>query len=199
MAGAFGFYGKIPALGDFMRGGQISRSFVNAWDPFLQAGFLVSRATMGEIWKEAYQTAPIWRFGIGASVIEGGPYTGVMMPSQDAVGRPFPLTIVVGAAPPANGLDDREYYLPIEDAALDMLDSLRGKPDLETAILGFDIPSGSNELAADTSEWLSAPDEGYGEPLGLSHIGLPSEQSFQTLLTQDVSAWAGSITKGGVF
>ncbi|MBL4805915.1 MAG: type VI secretion system-associated protein TagF [Rhodobacteraceae bacterium] len=196
MAGAFGFYGKIPALGDFMRGGTISRAFVTAWDPFLQAGFLASRAALGDDWAETYQTAPIWRFSLGAGVIDGGPYTGVMMPSQDAVGRVFPLTLVVASAPPRGGLDTRDYYLPIEDAALNMLDSLRGKIDLENAILNLETPDITTETPDNLSEWLSAPDEGYGQPLGLSHAGLPSETSFQTLLTQDVSTWSGSVTKG---
>lgn len=197
MAGAFGFFGKIPALGDFMRGGDISRRFVTAWDGFLQSGFLESRAILGDDWREAYQTAPIWRFSLGAGVIDGGPYTGVMMPSQDAVGRLFPLTIVAASPPPEGGLDVRDFYLPIEDAALDMLDSLRGKSDLEAAVGKLQLPDISSETANDTSEWLSAPDEGYGEPLGLSHIGLPSKTAFQTLLTQDVSNWSGLVTKRG--
>lgn len=197
MAGAFGFYGKIPALGDFLRGGDISRAFVSAWDGFLQSGLLESRNNLGDSWPEAYQTAPIWRFGLGASVIEGGPYTGVMMPSQDAVGRLFPLTIVIAAPPPAEGLESRDFYLPIEDAALDMLDSLRGKPELEQAVAKLNLPDISTGIAQDTSEWLSAPDAGYGEPLGLSCLGLPSKTAFQTLLTQDVSVWEGSVTKRG--
>jgi len=196
MSGTFGFFGKIPALGDFMRGGNISREFVNAWDPFLQSGILASRAALADGWGEAYQTAPIWRFAIGRDVISGGPYMGVLMPSQDAVGRLFPLTIVAASAPPEAGLKDSEYYLPIEDAALDMLDALRGKSDLENAVSVFDQPEILSGIADNTCEWLSAPDEGYGKPLGLSHIGLPDAGSCQTLFTQDFSRWLGSVTEG---
>ncbi len=197
MAGAFGFFGKIPALGDFIRGGDISRVFVTAWDGFLQSGFLASREALAGDWRDAYQTAPIWRFSLGASVIDGGPYTGVMMPSQDAVGRLFPLTIVAASPPPADGLESREFYLPIEDAALDMLDALRGKSDLESKVAKFEFPDILAAITADSSEWLSAPDAGFGKPLGLSHMGLPSKNSFQTLFTQDVSNWVGSVNKRG--
>ncbi len=197
MSAEFGFFGKFPALGDFVRGGNIPRCFVNAWDPFLQKGFLASRAALADKWAEVYQTAPIWRFAIGADIIDGGPYTGVMMPSQDAVGRLFPLTIVAPCAMPENGLNNREFYLPIEDAALDMLDSLRGKIDLEILVSQFELPDALRGIAADTSQWLSAPEEGFGAPLGLSHIGLPNADSFKTLLSQDVSCWQGSVIKGG--
>ena len=197
MAEDYGFFGKIPALGDFVRGGNISRQFVNAWDMFLQNGFLASRDALAEDWRDIYQTAPIWRFGLGAGIIDGGPFTGVMMPSQDAVGRLFPLTIVVASAPPQAGLNDRDYYLPIEDAALDMLDSLRGKSDLEKAIQKFEKPEILSGITDNQSQWLSAPDEGYGQPLGLSQTGLPDQQSFQTLLTQDISKWSGTVTEGG--
>ena len=86
MGGTYGYYGKFPALGDFVRGG-VSRRFVNVWDPWLQAGIAYARSLLGAGWRELYATAPIWRFQLGAEIAHDRPIFGVMMPSQDAVGR----------------------------------------------------------------------------------------------------------------
>lgn len=193
MSAAFGYFGKFPALGDFVRG-NANRRFVEAWDTFLQTGFLASRAALGEGWREAYQTAPIWRFAIGEALIKGGPYYGVMMPSQDAVGRLFPLTLVAQGAPAA--LSDGGFFIPVEDAALNMLDSLRGKPELEAMLAALPEAGSSIAVAAQESRWLSAPGEEYGAPLGLAYKGLPSGRAFNTLLNQDTSDWTGEIITG---
>lgn len=193
MAAAFGYFGKFPALGDFVRG-NTSRRFVDAWDSFLQHGFLYSRETMAESWRESYQTAPIWRFALGADVIKGGPYFGVMMPSQDAVGRLFPLTLVAQGSPAALG--DGGFFIPLEDAALNMLDSLRGKPELEAMLAALPTPMAAAPLPASQSRWLSAPGEDFGNPLGLACEGLPDGAAFATLLTQNTNDWSGDIITG---
>ena len=193
MVATLGYFGKFPALGDFVRG-NVSRRFVDAWDAFLQNGFLYSRETMGESWRETYQTTPIWRFALGESVIGGGPYFGVMMPSQDAVGRLFPLTLVARGTPAALG--DHGFFIPLEDAALNMLDSLRGKPELEAMLAALPAPAAGAPLPPAQSRWLSAPGEDFGLPLGLSCEGLPENAAFSTLLTQKKSDWSGEIITG---
>lgn len=193
MSAAFGYFGKFPALGDFVRG-NVSRRFVEAWDSFLQAGFLASREALGEGWHGAYQTAPIWRFALGEAVIKGGPYYGVMMPSQDAVGRLFPLTLVAQGAPAP--LNDGRFFIPVEDAALNMLDSLRGKPELEAMLAALPEAGATTPIAPSQSHWLSAPGEDYGDPLGLATTGLPVGRAFNTLLNQDTGDWTGEILTG---
>ena len=193
MSAAFGYFGKFPALGDFVRG-NVSRRFVDAWDSFLQNGFLASRDALGEAWRDAYQTAPIWRFALGEGVIKGGPYYGVMMPSQDAVGRLFPLTLVAQGTPAP--LSDGVFFIPVEDTALNMLDSLRGKPELEAMLNALPDAGSSIPVSGGQSRWLSAPGEEYGDPLGLSIDGLPAGRSFNTLLTQDIIDWSGDIITG---
>ena len=190
MSAAFGYFGKFPALGDFVRG-NVSRRFVEAWDGFLQTGFLASREALGTGWRDAYQTAPIWRFALGEAVVKGGPYYGVMMPSQDAVGRLFPLTLVA-QGPPAP-LGDGEFFIPLEDAALNMLDSLRSKPELEAMLAALPASATSAAMTAEQSRWLSAPGEAYGAPLGLATTGLPTGRAFNTLLNQDTGNWTGEI------
>ncbi len=194
MGAAVGYFGKFPALGDFVRAG-IGRKFIEPWDHFLQTGLLASREAMGEeSWRAAYQTAPIWRFALGAGLVADGPYYGVMMPSQDAVGRLFPLTLVAAGPPPA--LNDAAFFVPLEDAALNMLDSLRSKPELEAMLAALPDPTTTGTAGPQQSLWLSAPDEGFGTPLGLSCAGLPEGSAFNTLLTQDISDWSGDVITG---
>ena len=58
-----GFYGKIPARGDFVRAG-LPRDFTDPWDAWLQSVHRGSRALMGEAWLPAFLEAPVWRFAL---------------------------------------------------------------------------------------------------------------------------------------
>ena len=89
-----GWYGKLPALGDFA-GRRLPPLFVEPWDQWLAAGLGYWRES-ADTWPDAFLTAPIMRFTLGAGVpFELSPgYAGVMMPSVDRVGRYFPLTVV---------------------------------------------------------------------------------------------------------
>ena len=87
-----GFYGKLPARGDFVSR-RLPRSFVEPWDAWLQQGFASSRDHLGDGWLEAYLTSPIWRFVLAPGVCGPAGVAGVVMPSVDSVGRYFPLTI----------------------------------------------------------------------------------------------------------
>jgi len=92
MAADFGAFGKIPTLGDFFRL-QLTRSFVEPWDLWLQSGILSSRRELGENWNACYMSAPIWRFTL--PIGQAGPkaISGVLIASVDRVGRQFPLTL----------------------------------------------------------------------------------------------------------
>ena len=89
---AFGAFGKMPAQGDFVRMG-LPRDFVEPWDRWLQSGLVAARDAMGEGWREAYFSAPIWRFHLAPGLAGGAPAMGVLTPSVDRVGRQFPMTL----------------------------------------------------------------------------------------------------------
>jgi type VI secretion system protein ImpM len=86
-----GLYGKLPAKRDFVAA-NVSRRLLEIWEPWLQASVASSRQMMGESWRDAYNSAPIWRFWLGASFC-GEAVLGAFMASIDAVGRHFPLTV----------------------------------------------------------------------------------------------------------
>jgi type VI secretion system protein ImpM len=89
-----GWYGKLPALGDFASR-RLPSDFIDRWDSWLQASLVSSRAALGEGWLDVYLTSPLWRFALMPGVCGPGPWLGVMMPSVDKVGRYFPLTIAI--------------------------------------------------------------------------------------------------------
>ena len=93
-----GWYGKIPALGDFASR-RLPQGFINSWDAWLQRSLTASRAALRESWQETYLSSPIWRFALLPGVVDDKCWIGIMMPSADRVGRYFPLTIVLSLDP----------------------------------------------------------------------------------------------------
>ena len=102
---AVGFYGKLPARGDFVRAG-LPRDFTDRWDEWLQSVLAGSRALMGEAWLPAFLEAPVWRFALPAGMCGERAVLGLMLPSVDRAGRYFPLTFAAlhgGLAETAEG------------------------------------------------------------------------------------------------
>ena len=87
-----GFFGKLPARGDFVRAG-LPRSFTDPWDAWLRQVLPASRRILGEAWEPAWLEAPVWRFALPPGVCGPEPVTGLWLPSVDRVGRYFPLTL----------------------------------------------------------------------------------------------------------
>jgi type VI secretion system protein ImpM len=101
-----GLFGKLPAHGDFVRRG-LPAEFLKPWDEWLQAALPAARAALGEAWEAAWAAAPAWRFVLPAGACGPEPVAGVLLPSEDAVGRRFPLTLAaVGTARAGEGWFD---------------------------------------------------------------------------------------------
>lgn len=123
MAG-FGVFGKIPALGDFLRVG-LSAEFVTAWDDWLQRALVTARADLGERWDECYLTAPIWRFTLPAGLAGNSVICGIMMASVDRVGRRYPLTLCAPVSATETALvhfANSDRFGRLEDIALTALE-----------------------------------------------------------------------------
>ncbi len=87
-----GYYGKIPATGDFIKY-NLTRAFVEPWDDWLQESLSYSRKQMADKWLDAYLTSPIYRFVLTPGICGENAWQGVIIPSVDRVGRYFPMTI----------------------------------------------------------------------------------------------------------
>ena len=125
MAGSTGFFGKLPAHGDFIHR-NLPASFINFWDQWLQGFVAGSREQLGEQWLDIYLTSPIWRFFFSTGVVDDNQWAGIMLPSVDRVGRYFPFSIVAqidGRISPMDFLARQiNWYETIEDACLAALD-----------------------------------------------------------------------------
>jgi len=87
-----GFFGKIPARGDFVQRG-LPQAFVVGWDGWMSRVLAASRDELGGGWLPAWMEAPVWKFHLAPGVCSPDAVLGVFMPSVDSVGRHFPLTL----------------------------------------------------------------------------------------------------------
>lgn len=125
LAPRLGFFGKLPARGDFVSR-RLTRDFTDPWDGWLQDAIAMSAQQLGADWLDTYLTAPIWRFLLSPGICGQGPMLGIMMPSVDRVGRYFPLTLAVTvadcAAPAKAMLTAGAWFDEVEQLALSALD-----------------------------------------------------------------------------
>src|SRR5450759_3741976 len=147
-------FGKLAAKRDFIAL-FAPRDFLNAWEPWMQGCVSASRESLDASWQQAYLTAPIWRFWLGADIC-GATVVGAFMSSLDGVGRYYPLTLFAYAdpgsaiAPP--DIDAHDKWLAAgEDLLLSTLDK----------DLSFDaITSSLDQLTAPAQLSTGSPLEG---------------------------------------
>jgi type VI secretion system protein ImpM len=108
----------LPAAGDFLSR-RVPAPWLAIWDPFLRQLVADARTRAGAAWPQAWLTAPLWHFGLGAGVLAADQIWGVLIPSADRVGRLFPFTILAQADPLGAPLET--WALAAEAAALDSL------------------------------------------------------------------------------
>lgn len=101
-----GWYGKLPALGDFASR-RLTPEWIAQWDAWLAEGLHQLREAVPETWLADYLASPAWRFALlPGSLPDGsgeGLRIGVMIPSVDRVGRYFPLVVVSAPLPRPSG------------------------------------------------------------------------------------------------
>jgi len=120
-----GWYGKLPALGDFASR-RLPSGFVAAWDGWLQRGMIHSQERLGAAWLDSFLNAPVWRFVLGERTLDTQVWAGIVLPSVDRVGRYFPLTLCA-ALPGFNFSTEallalERWMLVLEDGARSGLD-----------------------------------------------------------------------------
>ena len=128
-----GFFGKFPAVGDFVSR-RLPRNFIDPWDQWLQAAIVSSREQLGDAWLDNYLTSPIWRFALAAEVAGPLPCSGIMMPSVDRAGRYFPF-MLASFLPMNSNLfhiagTSHAWYAAAEAVALSVLDE--ESPDIDS-------------------------------------------------------------------
>jgi type VI secretion system protein ImpM len=87
---AIGYFGKLPARGDFV-GAGVAEAFLAPWDGWCRGFLAASRDGLGAGWEPAWMEAPIWHFLLPAGACGPLAVLGVWLASMDRVGRHFPF------------------------------------------------------------------------------------------------------------
>lgn len=162
-----GFFGKVPALGDFVTR-RLPPGFGPRWDTWL--GLLTSsvRDAAGDAWPEAWLTAPLWHFVLGAGLAPATGAAGVLVASADRVGRFYPFTIIG----PAQGTPPDEWSAAVEDLVLDALGDGFQPEILDAALLQLGPPAAGQPVAPGASVWWCRGSDRV-EPVHMTLAGLP--------------------------
>ncbi|MFZ3582467.1 type VI secretion system-associated protein TagF [Loktanella sp. DJP18] len=137
----FAAFGKIPALGDFIRIAA-PPAFTGPRDQWVQAVLVAGRAACGRDWQDIYLSAPIWRFTLSPGLAGPQGVLGIIMPSVDQVGRQFPLTLFIPAGSDASATHaaNAALFARLEDVALEALGDGVSRDDLAAALADLPPP-----------------------------------------------------------
>ncbi len=183
---AVGFYGKLPARGDFVRAG-LPRDFTDRWDDWLQSVIASSRALMGESWLPAFLEAPVWRFSLPPGQCGERAALGLMLPSVDKAGRYFPLTFVALLAtgvPGANSGPASAWLDQCEAAGRAALEHDTPPQDIADA-LGAPVFSGEADQSTGGVWWTDGSPRVQSAYLTLHR--LPDVATYAAMLGADVT------------
>jgi len=134
-----GWFGKLPALGDFASR-RLPSAWVEAWDAWLQQELVRARAAGDEAaWLSQYLVAPVRRFWLAPGLLGADAWLGVLMPSVDSVGRYFPFTLTTplpaGHDDVVDALADAPWLDAAEALSRQVLD-----PEFDVAALEQALP-----------------------------------------------------------
>lgn len=105
-----GFFGKLPAKGDFVDRDlpQPVKAKLDDW--FQQGMHQAYKVLVDTNWEQIYTRGPIWHFYISSGVLDDQAWLGVWLPSIDESERKFPLTVLAPIDGELTGVDDLEEY-----------------------------------------------------------------------------------------
>jgi len=154
-----GFYGKMPATGDFVTR-RLPGDFVRIWDRWL-AQHLVPL-----FGSEFWPSATALRFLAGPASF--GASAGIIVQSADRVGRQFPLTVVAQLAEAPVRLADAEaWFTSIEEAAFAAQHGKLTPDELNAALAALPVPpfEPGDEVIGELVMWTSRSDIFDVDPL----------------------------------
>lgn len=128
-----GFFGKIPAAGDFV-GRRLPSGFVQGWDRWLSLNVAPLIGT--DAWDEHLAL----RFLSGPSAF--GPAAGIILSSRDRAGRRFPLSVVALLPVARFSLAETadRWFARLEDIAADACDGGLTPNQLDAALSALPPP-----------------------------------------------------------
>ncbi|WGS86509.1 type VI secretion system-associated protein TagF [Methylomonas sp. UP202] len=198
-----GFFGKVPALGDFVSR-RLPRQFIDPWDQWLQGSLRASQEMLGDQWLSLFLVSPIWRFTLSPGLCGPSAWAGVMMPSVDRVGRYYPLTLaqaVDANAVSAMFLPESDWFSRLEEAALAGLAEQFDLDGFDREILAIDAASAGQFALDSTGERVGSAKQAVRFDLdSLAQVGNVFPRLSQLLLDRylgNYSLWACHGTQQG--
>ncbi|MDX8442158.1 type VI secretion system-associated protein TagF [Mesorhizobium australafricanum] len=147
-----GFYGKMPATGDFVTR-RLPGDFVRVWDRWLAQNIVPL------IGLEAWAQSTALRFLAGPASF--GASAGVVLKSADRVGRQFPLSVVARLPEAALKLAYADaWFDAIETAALAAQRGELTPDELDPALAALPVPvvDGDGDIIEDLVIWTAHTD-----------------------------------------
>lgn len=142
-----GWWGKLPARGDFVGRGLPPR-WRAEWDEWLQRGIGLAAATVdGDALRERLAGFEPWRYLALPAAAEA--WCGIVVPSRDRVGRAFPLTLAERVIVPVSAAACAVRLASLLDAAF------QGPDVLEAAIAA--VPPRATPDSVSTTAWPAPP------------------------------------------
>jgi|ERR1700761_3859845 type VI secretion system protein ImpM len=170
-----GFFGKVPARGDFVRAG-LSRDATRVWDEWLQRVLPAAETRLGEAWSSAWSVAPVWRFALPAGHLGPHCILGLWLPSVDSAGRQFPLMIAAEGA-----IDDESFLERAEQAGRDTIAFDVAPKALLHRLHAVAAPPTLSRCTSIAGRWWT---EGgpFVRPQAFEQDGLPTTTTFTGML-----------------
>jgi type VI secretion system protein ImpM len=186
-------FGKLSAKRDFIAL-SVPRDFLSAWEPWMQGCVSASRDSLGDSWLQAYLTAPIWRFWLGADIC-GSTVVGALMSSLDGMGRYYPLTLFACAGPgdaiaPPDIDAHEQWFGTAEEFLLSTLDK---------DVTFEAITDALDQLAAPARQATDSPPEGLSILKDGIVAGPLDNKSFSDLFSQLRTANHSSVYAAATF
>jgi type VI secretion system protein ImpM len=148
-----GFFGKVPALGDFLSR-RVPAGLRDDWEAWLADLVVSARAALGDDWPKDWLTAPLWHFVLGNEILPPDGAAGVLIASADRVGRMFPFT-VIGAAGAAGSTAASlaDWSGQAEALALDALEDDLDTEAFDAALRKLGPPPAVSGARRTTGHW----------------------------------------------
>lgn len=154
-----GFYGKMPATGDFVTR-RLPGDFVRIWDRWL------AQHIVPLIGSETWPRTTALRFLAGPASF--GASAGIILQSADRVGRQFPFSVVAQLPEaPVRLADADAWFARIEEAAFAAQQGELTPDELDTALAELPVPpvEPGAEVISDMVMWTARSDIFDVDPL----------------------------------
>ena len=176
---AAGFFGKLPARGDFVQSG-LGVDTVTILDAWSAAGLMAAREAYGDAFERVWEQAPHWFFALAPGVLHAtAAASGIWVPSADRADRCFPLVLVVLHDPAVEAASAVDAMAPaVLEAVRDGLEPVELERRIEAALAT--APAATRPATVPAGWWRHAAHD-RSRVAGPSGV-LPADDAFVGLL-----------------